>query len=228
MKSTRKMIARVGALTLALAMVLALPIASAAGLAKKTITVSTGVNLVVDGVDVIPTGENGKPVETFLYNGTTYVPIRAITQIFGKGISWDGTTGTVYIGEQPGAHQWLLDVCPPYQTNDYKTYTTVTMAGQKYPHCFSLEGWSNSSFALFNLNAAYNTLEFDLGHIDGKDMRTATLNIYLDNELSFSLDLDPEMLPTHYSVPLYGALQMKINVVDGWNYEYALANIEVH
>ncbi len=226
MNSTRKMIARVGALTLALAMVLALPIASAAGLAQKTITVSTGVDLVVDGVDVIPTDVNGKPVETFLYNGTTYVPIRAITQIFGKGISWDGTTGTVYIGEQPGAHQWLLDVCPPYQTDEYDAPTTVTMAGQKYPHCFSFRRSDN--FALFNLNAAYNTLEFDLGHIDGEDMYTATLNIYLDGELSFSLDLDPEMLPTHYSVPLYGALQMKIEIVGVWLYNYALANVEVH
>ncbi len=227
MNRTRKMLARVGALTLALAMVLALPIASAAGLAKKTITVNTGVNLVVDGVSVIPTGENGKPVETFLYNGTTYVPIRAITQIFGKGISWDGTTGTVYIGEQPGAHQWLLDVCPPYQTYRYETFTTVTMAGQKYANAFRVANSGGSGWALFNLNAAYDTLEFDIGHIDGNGMYDGTLNIYLDSELSFSLDIHPEMLPTHYSVPLYGALQMKIEATGGGD-NYALANVEVH
>lgn len=227
MKSTRKTIVRVGALTLALTLVFALPIASAAILIPKTIDVRTGVTIVADGIEYIPTNVNGERVDTFLYNGTTYVPIRAMSELFGKGVTWDGTTGTVYIGEQPGTHQWLLDACPPYQTYRYETFTTVTMAGQKYANAFRVANSGGSGWALFNLNAAYDTLEFDIGHIDGNGMYDGTLNIYLDSELSFSLDIHPEMLPTHYSVPLYGALQMKIEATGGGD-NYALANVEVH
>lgn len=33
------------------------------------------------------------------YNNTTYVPIIAISDIFGKDIEWDNVTQTIYVGE---------------------------------------------------------------------------------------------------------------------------------
>lgn len=43
-----------------------------------------------------------KPVEqeTLLYNGTTYVPLRAAAEILGKEVAWDGATNTAYIKEK--------------------------------------------------------------------------------------------------------------------------------
>lgn len=213
-----------GILLTALIFGLASPVGAA--LASKTIQVLTGVDIYVDGVEMKPTDVNGNPVETFVYNGTTYVPLRAVSQSLGYAVNWDGANQRVYIGEQPGQKQYLLTVCPPYQTREYSAPTTITMAGTKYANCasFGSDGW-----ALFNLNGQYDTLSFDVGHIDGQGMHPGSLNIYLDDELAFSMDLDPEAMPKHIEVPLYKALQMKIELDSGYLWmDYGLGNIEVY
>ena len=146
--------------------------AMAANMTKKSIDVYTGVNIYVDGIEMLPTDANGNPVETFVYNGTTYVPLRAVSQSLGYNVAWDGTNQRVYIGDIPGEKQYLLDVCPPYQTSGkYNTPVTVSMAGKKYANSFvlgSLDGtdYLTTGSALYNLNGKYETLEFDVGHID--------------------------------------------------------------
>lgn len=211
-----------------LLMVLIFSLATPAGAALlgKTIQVFTGVEIFVDGVEMKPTDANGKPVETFVYNGTTYVPLRAVSQSLGYAVNWDGANQRVYIGEQPGQKQYLLTVCPPYQTREYSAPATITMAGTKYANCasFGSDGW-----ALFNLNGQYSTLSFDVGHIDGQGMHQGSLNIYLDDALAFSMDLDPEAMPKHIEVPLHYALQMKIELDSGYLWQdYGMGNIEIY
>ena len=43
------------------------------------------------------TDEAGRIVEPFAYNGTTFVPIRGVSQILGVTATWDSTTGTVVL-----------------------------------------------------------------------------------------------------------------------------------
>lgn len=212
-----------GAITTAL--VLGLLIPAGAAMTSKTIQVLTGAEIYVDGVELNPTDANGKPVETFVYNGTTYVPLRAVSQSLGKAVNWDGENQRVYIGEAPGMKQYLNTVCPPYQTSNYDTYATVNMSGQKYANAARYGSWGSSGWALYNLNGQYETLSFDMGHLDGDEMREGTLNIYLDDNLAFSVDMKPEDLPEHYTVPLHNALQMKIEMNNG---SYRLANIEIY
>lgn len=212
-----------GMLTMALLMGMLVP--AVAATTQKTITVSSGVSIFVDGVEMNPTDANGNPVETFIYNGTTYVPLRAVSQYLGKAVDWDGSTRSVYIGKAPGKNQYLLDVCPPYQSGNLNTPTTMTMAGKKYANCFFLaDRWGGGGWAIFNLDGGYNTLSFDIGHIDGARMSETTVNIYLDGKLAMSIDCAPEDLPKHYDIPLYNALQMKIETSSGY---HGFANVEI-
>lgn len=43
----------------------------------------------------------GRTVEPFVYNGTTYLPVRGVATALGQQVSWDASTNTVYVGEQP-------------------------------------------------------------------------------------------------------------------------------
>lgn len=197
----------------ALAVVLALP--AGAALYAKTISVYTGATIYIDGVEMKPTDVNGNPVETFIHNGTTYVPLRAVSQSMGKAVDWDGENHIVYIGKKPGDSQYLLDVCPPYQTEYYATYKTVTIAGKEYAGRpfklgteFGVE--RRSGYALFNLDGQYDTLCFSVGHRDGEEMKNSSIDIYLDGELTYTVELTGEMMPTYYEFALKGALQMKI------------------
>jgi|GEM_PF-6482583 len=63
----------------------------------RDITIHKGVNIYVDGKIITPVDVNGNEVEPFLYNGTTYLPVRAVSGIFGAGISWDSSERTVTV-----------------------------------------------------------------------------------------------------------------------------------
>lgn len=69
---------------------------------KTTVTAYEGVEIYVDGNRFIPTDVNGNEVAVYLIDGTTYVPVRALTTLYSVNISYDQDTGRVYIGVQPG------------------------------------------------------------------------------------------------------------------------------
>ena len=64
--------------------------------------INQGIKIVVDGKKLNPTDANGKTVEPIIYNGTTYLPVRAIASALGKEVYWDGPNYTVYLGEMGG------------------------------------------------------------------------------------------------------------------------------
>jgi len=57
------------------------------------------IRLIVDGNEFIPKDINGNIVEPFIHQGTTYLPIRAVSQALGKEVVWDGETSTVFVGD---------------------------------------------------------------------------------------------------------------------------------
>ncbi len=71
-----------------------------AGTLQKNVTYRD-IKIVVDGNEIIPTDANGNPVEPFIIDGTTYLPVRAVANAFGKEVGWDDATNTVYLGVQP-------------------------------------------------------------------------------------------------------------------------------
>lgn len=196
---------------LAMALIVTMVAPAGAALVSKTIQVFTGLEIYVDGVKMNPTDANGKPVETFAYNGTTYVPLRAVSQSLGKNVKYDSATKRVYIGEVPGEKQYLLNVCPPYEkdgANLYPLPKTFEMMGKKYTNGFSVSGIS--SYALINLDGQYDHLSFDVGHLDGSSMFDTTLFIYLDDQLVWSQELTAEMQVEHISISVSNALRLKI------------------
>lgn len=70
--------------------------------AKKTVSISyKDIKICIDGQMVTPKDANGKVVEPFILDGTTYLPVRAVGSAFGKEVDYDGATHTVYIGAKP-------------------------------------------------------------------------------------------------------------------------------
>lgn len=58
-----------------------------AAMVGKTIQVATGVNIYVDDQKLIK-DRKGNNVEGFIYNGTTYVPIRAVAECFNADVGY--------------------------------------------------------------------------------------------------------------------------------------------
>ena len=83
-------------LAVSLALCLGLGTAALAAGGTRTIEVLTGMKVLVNGEEFTPTDVNGNAVDVFAYNGTTYVPIRAISEAFGKQASFDAATQSIH------------------------------------------------------------------------------------------------------------------------------------
>lgn len=71
---------------------------SAFAATNVTATLRPDVTVRIDGVACDFYNAQGKEVHPILYNGTTYIPRRAVGELMGKSVSWDGTTGTASLG----------------------------------------------------------------------------------------------------------------------------------
>ncbi len=196
----------------------------------KTIDVSyADIKIFIDGKLIDPKDATGKIVEPFIYDGTTYLPVRAVGSAFGKDVAWNGKDKEIYIGVNPYETKSWMDECAPYQYKNGTEYRydpssgsnkSFFLSGKEYFDGFVLKVVGNyytSQFganALFNLNGKYSSVSFTLGHVDNTYSLPVTLNIYLDDKLVQTLDIQPDSLAKTVTVPLDYALHMKLELVN--------------
>ena len=178
------------------------------------------IKIFIDGEELDPRDGDGEKVEPFIYNGTTYLPVRAVGQAVGKSVEWDGVEKVVYLGAKPGNVENWLDVCGPYQYKGCKEYRLTnneyfTMSGKKYTNGYTMYLWNpaGTAEALYNLDGRFNSVSFTVGHIDDTTRADAKLNVYLDGIIAYTKDLKYDDLAQKVTIPLNGALQMKIELV---------------
>ena len=85
-----------GSALLLVAMVTALGITAPATY-QRTIQVEDGISITLNGAKFTPRDVNGKEVPVFLYNGTTYAPVRAVCEAAGMEVSYNSATDTVVL-----------------------------------------------------------------------------------------------------------------------------------
>lgn len=72
--------------------------AFAAGLTETIEVTYTDASIYVDGYLIETTDAAGEKVEPLIYNGTTYLPLRAVSDALGKTIEWDKEANRIDIG----------------------------------------------------------------------------------------------------------------------------------
>lgn len=156
---------------------------------------------------------NGSVIEPFVYNGTTYMPVRGTANLAGMEVEWDGATQSVYLWDEiPMNGTYLLEVCPPYATDGYRSYIqqkgeSFAMSGTKYSNGFTL---GDEGYAYFNLNSKYSNIEFDIGHLDGTELDDCTISFFADGKLIEEIVVEGDGLPQTISLPVNYALQLKV------------------
>ncbi len=68
-------------------------------LVQSNIQIYSGVDVYINNQLLNMRDANGEPIEAFIYNDSTYLPIRALADAFDKEVSWNGETSTVYIND---------------------------------------------------------------------------------------------------------------------------------
>lgn len=73
--------------------------AAASGMARQiTASLDSGISIVYNNQKQDMKDASGNAVYPISYNGTTYVPVRAVSTIFGQAVDWDAATETIYLG----------------------------------------------------------------------------------------------------------------------------------
>ncbi|MCD8016574.1 MAG: PepSY domain-containing protein, partial [Oscillospiraceae bacterium] len=83
--------------------------------------------IVVEGTARTFYDANGDRVYPLLYNGSVYLPIRAIGELMGKTVSWDGTKETVYLTGSGSGN--LVTDADSFSTTTGSTTTMTTTTG---------------------------------------------------------------------------------------------------
>lgn len=65
-----------------------------------TASLANDIKITLNGKDWTPM-DNGNPMAPIVYNGRTYLPVRAVGEAVGIKVDWDEATRTVILGEAP-------------------------------------------------------------------------------------------------------------------------------
>lgn len=89
---------------------LALVLTSTITVMAQTIDVFMGgIKVYWEGVEKTLRDNKGDKVEPILYNGTTYVPLRAMSNLMGKDVDWNQNEKAVYVGKKPTMKTYSLE-----------------------------------------------------------------------------------------------------------------------
>lgn len=225
MKRTNHIVSFLSGLLTALLLVGMITPALAIGMSKY-IEVSTGVSVYVDDVKLDPRDANGNPVEVFIYNGTTYLPVRAVSEALEIPVQWDGSTRSVYVGKHTGDKPavWLANM-------DYFNKaqywgggdTTKDNLGNEHDHSLYVSGYAatlsneGAPFRTYKLNGKYSRLTGT--YFQQYEFRTARQNmlfeIYADGEKIWSATMASGIDPINFDIDISGVLELELR------FEYA-------
>lgn len=97
---------------------------------EKIEVIYDNIKLIIDGKEYQPTDANGNAVEPFAYNGTTYLPLRAVANAFDKEVDWEAQTSTITLGTKN--YEWLDQMgFVEYETTGTKTNFAPIEKGQQ-------------------------------------------------------------------------------------------------
>lgn len=193
-----------------------------AALTTMSIEAFTGVKVYVNDQLVDPRDANGNPVEVLVYNGTTYLPIRAVGNALGMAVQYDATTQSAYLGahnsQTPAFYLDELDYFAG--TKDKKFYTAAAMQDnlkQGHSRCIT-ENFERT----YKLNGQYSRLTGNLFQEYEKRSDTIAKSggiwIYADGALAYAREFNEDITgfePEPIDIDLRGVLELEVVFNDG-------------
>jgi len=71
------------------------------GLNVHMTSANTPIRIFVEGEHINLRDANGRTIHPLVINNTTYLPVRAIGEAFGRQVNWDSNSQSVFVGTRP-------------------------------------------------------------------------------------------------------------------------------
>lgn len=188
---------------------------AASSLKKINVSQDT-IHYYVDKVEKKPKeGQSG-----FIYEGTTYVPMRFIAESLGKNVTWDGKSKSIYIGNAPTFIS-LKDVKPIGSDEDHFFHnpsSIVISTGEKFEQSYQLGGYHGGGAVQdhtveYMANGKYKSFETYLAPVKklaAGSFGIGYMKIYADNKLIYDSGSIKDKVKVN--VNLEGASKVKFEI----------------
>lgn len=179
---------------------------------------------------------SGKTVEPFVYNGTTYLPLRSAANLAGMDVTWDSKTKSIHLWDEMSGPEKvavdMMEVCQPNYTGGV-CYVYTKYDGESFPlgdkyYVSGLKFVGDSGYAEFELNGKYSEMTMMVGHVPGSLRGTGVLTFTVDGKEVEEVKLGSDQRPKEITVPLKRGNQLRIDCNGDASFaQYGLGNIKV-
>lgn len=219
-----------GVLVSAMVMTCASPVWAA----MKQITVSIGgIDIYVDQQLKVPTSATGKRVDPIVYDGTTYLPVRAISNMLGKEVAWDQATKSIYIGKAPskGTQGVLAENLTKFSgscnilTGSSAKYKIL---GDEFTPFNAIKSYSGDNIITWKLDSKYQSIDgkFVMSYSSLGDSKEVELQFYNVDQYgeetlisSFTNKCGDGSMDVHVDVTACDFIRVKMVPISGSGYD---------
>ena len=190
--------------------------ALAATMVTTTVVPAVAQNIdVVRGVKIFVDDEQLRGAEGFIYNGTTYLPVRKISEALDKPVTWEGRTKSVYIGKHESTTPAvMLADMECFSEEDWgftRDKTIKDNMGNTYHDAIRLGVDYKEPVEEYKINGNYSKMKGRLTLESKSARRGAWIKIYGDGKLLYtSPDVQGGSEPVDFEVDLTGVLTLRI------------------
>jgi hypothetical protein len=190
---------------------------------------SDDIKVYLDDEEIELKDANGGTVKPFIIDGTTFIPLRGVSQALGCFVRWDGSAQrvSVYMDTVPPDGVTLSEL-KPYEGNVDTYYeldgAMAELDGDDYINAMTGRGGWYENNVLFNLDGKYNSMSFYVGHHDNAD-EDDSLTFIVDGKIVEKYDLSVNSEGEDITIPLNHGLQLKI-IFSGWG--IGMGNVTFH
>ena len=209
---------RISGICLVLVLALGMCIGAAAASNLETISayLNRGITIKLDGQTKTMSDANGKRVYPISYNGTTYVPIRAVSNMLGIDVEWDGANNTVLLGENNTAKDFIREFKPYANKRGVHRVdaSPKEIAGKSYTVYITVDGSGWSGQLYYDLGGQYTTLTMKV-YSSSDYYSDRVFDFYGDNDtLLKRVEVEPYALPVTVTIDVTGVQQL---LIDGYS-----------
>lgn len=208
------------AMTLALLCAFTLGANASGTLQEIKAYLNAGITIKMDGVEQTLKDANGTRIYPITYNGSTYLPVRAVSDMLGVGVDWDQATQSVLLGKQASGVD-LIETYNIFHTSKgdrectagqirIADNQTAEISGITQSHWLRLMcAWGASVSASYNLQGKHETLTFS--YYSDKD---ATLKVTGDDGTDLGeYSITGGAIAKTVTIPLFHTNELKFEAV---------------
>ncbi|MDR0937295.1 MAG: NPCBM/NEW2 domain-containing protein [Oscillospiraceae bacterium] len=215
-------------LSLAIAAILLLSAAPAiaASTTQLISVIFSDMKLIIDGKQYTPKDSNGGEIKPLVYNGTTYLPLKAVAEAFGRVAAWDSVTQSAIIERVTPLNPLLKDLKPSRVSSYYNEEPVFEFMkdsfGTVYRDCVALsvttpyDGYGN--YIEYFLDKQYSTLELTIVPNEKFDA-DLVITVSIDGDSKNLWKSDPityKTRPQAITVDVSGQEYLRFSRSDDW------------